>query len=195
MLAATALAFALALWPGPARAQEQPAIRWTHLIADKLLVINKLARWPAPIRTHNALDGIATIIDGDTIAIAGQRLRLYGIDAPETGQTCTRAGRPWRCGTEAGFALANLIGRHWIHCVTRVRDAARPVAAVCYLANHDVNAAMVRAGWALDDRRHPQDGYAAEEAAARQARRGLWSGGFMAPWEWRRRHGGRVSTR
>lgn len=150
------------------------------------IALAALAFWPGAAQ---ALDGIATIIDGDTIAIAGTRIDLYGIDAPESGQMCMRAGRPWRCGAEAGFALANLIGRHWIHCVTRVHDARQPVAAVCYLANRDVNAMMVGAGWALDDRSHPGDGYAAEEAAARRARRGLWAGDFMAPWEWRRQGG------
>ena len=63
------------------------------------------------------LKGKPRVIDGDTIEIAGERIRLHGIDAPEAKQTCAdKDGKPWACGQEATFALANLIGTHWIAC-------------------------------------------------------------------------------
>lgn len=43
--------------------------------------------------------GLARVIDGDTIVIAGERIRLHGIDAPEMKQTCkTRKGKEQLCG-------------------------------------------------------------------------------------------------
>ncbi len=51
------------------------------------------------------ITGPARIIDGDTIDIAGERIRLHGIDAPESGQTCVADGVTWPCGQSATAAL------------------------------------------------------------------------------------------
>ena len=60
--------------------------------------------------------GKASVIDGDTIEIHGQRIRLHGIDAPESGQSCVADGERWRCGQKAAFALADFIGRSPVRC-------------------------------------------------------------------------------
>ena len=49
--------------------------------------------------------GPARVIDGDTIDVAGVRVRLHGIDAPERAQTCRADGRAWPCGRQAARAL------------------------------------------------------------------------------------------
>src|SRR5262245_8296080 len=59
----------------------------------------------APVNAQTPITGIASVIDGDTIEIHGQRIRLFGIDAPESGQLCVRpTGERWRCGQQASFA-------------------------------------------------------------------------------------------
>jgi endonuclease YncB( thermonuclease family) len=60
----------------------------------------------------NAQDlvGRASVIDGDTIEIHGQRIRLHGIDAPESRQLCEKNGQEYRCGQQASLALADMVG-------------------------------------------------------------------------------------
>ncbi|MEE8350803.1 MAG: thermonuclease family protein, partial [Rhodospirillales bacterium] len=129
--------------------------------------------------------GKPRVIDGDTIAIAGERIRLHGIDAPEAKQTCQdKDGKEWRCGQDATFALANLIGNHWITCKGDKRDRYRRLIAICYAGPFDLNAKMVRQGWALAYRRYSMD-YVGDEKVAKVSRKGLWRGEFVPPWEWR----------
>ncbi len=53
--------------------------------------------------------GPARVIDGDTIEVAGERIRLHGIDAPESGQSCRRFGVAWQCGAEASQLRSALV--------------------------------------------------------------------------------------
>ncbi len=60
--------------------------------------------------------GVASVIDGDTIEVHGQRIRFHGIDAPESRQLCRLDGKPWQCGKDAANALAEKIGRRPVTC-------------------------------------------------------------------------------
>jgi len=139
--------------------------------------------------------GVATVRDGDTVEIHGQPIRLFGIDAPEGQQVCHREGRDWRCGQAAANALAAHIARRPLTCQRRDTDRyGRPVA-VCFVAGEDIGAWLVREGWALAYRRYSTD-YVRDETAAKVARRGVWSGTFTPPWEWRAEHrSGAATTR
>jgi len=131
--------------------------------------------------------GPAQAVDGDTLVVAGARLRLIAIDAPERGQNCRdAAGRDYACGEAAARELAALIAGDDVACSGRRRDRFRRPLVVCFRGERDLNAEMVRAGWAVAylDRR-----YQLQEAEARAARRGLWHGSFQRPEEWRRAHG------
>jgi len=132
------------------------------------------------------LAGRATVIEGDVIEIHGQRIQLFGIDAPEAGQHCEAAdGRAYRCGQEAARALAAHIGQQTVACEPRDTDRYGRIAAVCRLGGEDLNAWLVSQGWALAYR-HSSTDYVREETAARAAKRGLWRGRFVSPWVWRR---------
>lgn len=130
------------------------------------------------------LIGRATVIDGDTIEIRGQRVRLWGVDAPESAQVCTRDGKPWHCGRDAASALGNWLGVRTAECQERTRDQYHRIVALCRVGGADVSAWLVESGWAMAFRRHSGD-YVANEDRARSARRGVWGGQFQAPWEWR----------
>ncbi len=130
------------------------------------------------------ITGIASVTDGDTLEIRGTRIRLHGIDAPESSQRCTRpSGQEWRCGQQA--ALSDRIGRRSVSCVERDIDRYGRTIAVCSQDGVDLNSGMVQEGWAVAYRQYSRD-YVREEAEARRAGRNIWSGSFVMPWDWRR---------
>jgi len=141
---------------------------------------------PACAQDH--IVGVASVIDGDTIEIHGQRIRLFGIDAPESSQPCLRpTGERWRCGQQASFALADRIGRVPVSCQPRDLDRYGRVVAVCFKGNEDLNRWMVANGWAVAFRRYSLD-YVPDEAAARRSQVNIWFGNFDMPWDWRAQH-------
>jgi endonuclease YncB( thermonuclease family) len=134
------------------------------------------------------ITGRPSIIDGDTIEISGERIRLHGIDAPESKQTCQRDGKTWACGKDATFALAAMIERHWVECVGRDRDRYGRIIAICTMGGPNgvnLNQQMVADGWAMAYREYSMD-YVNAENAASASKRNLWQSEFHPPWEWRR---------
>lgn len=130
------------------------------------------------------LAGYARVVDGDSVYIGSVEVRLYGVDAPEGPQTCTADGLRWPCGRQAAQALRAKIDGRVVTCDERDRDSYGRVVAVCHHDGADVNAWLVRNGWAMAYRRHTPI-YSDAEAAAESARRGIWRGDFVAPWDWR----------
>jgi endonuclease YncB( thermonuclease family) len=137
------------------------------------------------------LSGQASVIDGDTIEIHGQRIRFFGIDAPESHQTCEAEQQTYRCGQQAALALADRVGHQTVSCEQHDVDSYGRIVAVCRAGGEDLNAWMVSQGWALAYR-HYSTAYVSDEDAARLAHRGIWRDTFTAPWDWRR--GERAST-
>ena len=129
--------------------------------------------------------GQASVIDGDTLEIHGQRIRLNGIDAPESRQPCERPdGSDYRCGQLAAFALTDWIGRSTVICAPTGRDRYRRVLATCFAREQDIGQWMVRQGHALAFRRYSTI-YVSDEDDSRRSSRGMWQGRFVTPWDWR----------
>ena len=130
--------------------------------------------------------GPARVIDGDTIEVAGERIRLHGIDAPESKQTCNWPGKTIPCGRLATLALMDLTAGAEVTCKTREKDRYGRWVAVCYDPDgFDLGRNMVHTGWALAYRQYSTD-YVVTEDKAREAKRGMWKGEFVPPWEWRK---------
>ena len=126
------------------------------------------------------------VTDGDTVKIDGHRIRLHGIDAPEMDQTCKNSkGSSYRCGWESKTALLKKVGLSQISCERKGIDRYKRIIAVCFLNNLDLNAWLVQEGLAVAYRRYSTD-YVDHEIDAQNEKRGLWSGNFVKPENWRR---------
>lgn len=138
--------------------------------------------------TRDGTGRVVAVTDGDTLVVdtatGRHRVRLLGVDAPETGQ---------RFGPAARDALAGLVlGRSVTLRVVGTDRYGRNVGLV-ERDGTEVNLAMVQDGWAWHDERLARRGELREaEAAARQAGRGLWADRSpVPPWVWRRERRGR----
>jgi endonuclease YncB( thermonuclease family) len=129
------------------------------------------------------ITGAAEAVDGDSIRLNGENLRLQGIDAPELFQTCRVSGRETACGRESLAALRKLLNSGLSTCIGHERDRYGRLLVTCRIRGINVNARMVVDGHAV-----AFGSYEAEEADAKAAYRGLWAGEFERPRDWRVRH-------
>ncbi|MBT9373099.1 thermonuclease family protein [Rhizobium sp. CSW-27] len=144
------------------------------------------ARW-GDEAADAAFHGPFLAVDGDTLADAGQRLRLAGIDAPEIGQSCERPdGGAWPCGRAARARLSALLAEAAPECRGLAVDRYGRPLVTCVIRGDSLNARLVREGLALAT---GSPSYHAQQAAAKAERRGLWGGRFEMPHEVRRRAG------
>jgi endonuclease YncB( thermonuclease family) len=162
-----------------------------HTRLASALALARLSLPPAGA-APGGIQGRALVVDGDTLEVAGTRVRLAGIDAPELDQLCSTGGdvraagsTTYRCGEEAAAALAGRIAGDPVICEPQAAADPTVLVAVCELNGEDLGAWMVRDGWA---RAYPASGsaYAAMEKPAQSALVGIWRGDFLNPWDWRR---------
>ena len=92
------------------------------------------------------ISGTALIVDGDTIAISGMKVRLSGIDTPERKQTCRKAGVAWKCGYEATEILREWTHTKEVRCIGDEKDRYGRLIADCFVDGYNVNARLVYEG-------------------------------------------------
>jgi endonuclease YncB( thermonuclease family) len=133
----------------------------------------------------------ATVRDGGNIQLAGVAYRLDGIDAPELDQMCIdEHADPWACGVEARDRLIRLIGGREVRCEdlgTGTGYKKRHIG-MCNVDGEDtsLNQLLVREGFALNFEPYARGRFKQDESGAKDNRRGLWKGCFVAPAEFRR---------
>lgn len=127
--------------------------------------------------------GIGRSIDGDSLMVGEREVRLFGIDAPEFNQTCTRVGAAWPCGSTAADQLSKLVTGKLVSCVSMGADKYGRTLARCTAGFSDLNRAMVASGYALAFFRRYSMDYISAEQSAKASKRGIWSGEFQLPSE------------
>ena len=135
---------------------------------------------PVETRTSTRL----RVVDGDTLRIDSEYVRLHGIDAPEKRQPCSKGGTEFPCGIAATEYLASLVENKEVTCSARDIDRFGRTVGVCTVDGKDLGRLMVRHGWALAYRKYASD-YINDEATARDRGLGMWATEFVSPWEWR----------
>lgn len=155
-----------------------------------------LLAWPFCTRAGESpvLDGaVVGVTDGDTVDVrldSGMvRIRLHAVDAPERGQPHGQAAKE---------ALSQLVFGMAVQVEPFEQDRYDRLVARLWIGDLDVNASMIKQGYAWVYRTYADDpAYCAYEKSARDLQRGLWSAQdqVVAPWEWRRRKslGGRFT--
>ena len=127
--------------------------------------------------TH-VIQGDIRIIDADTVKIGQEKIRLLGIDAPETAQTCTCGGEKVECGKRATVALKDFVGTDKIYCRGDKRDRYGRTIGECFIrrngAEISLNQWLVSNGYAVAYTQYSKK-FANDEALAQTEKRGFWA--------------------
>lgn len=124
-----------------------------------------------------------TVVDGDTIKFNGTTYRLWGIDAPESHQSCADG---WAAGRMATDYLVGLMHDRRITCEAKGKDRYGRTIGLCKGEEQDIGAAMVSAGMAWAFVRYSHD-YVAQELEAKGHNFGIHAHGCEPAWEYRAR--------
>jgi endonuclease YncB( thermonuclease family) len=134
----------------------------------------------------NDLVGQASVVDGDTLEVHGTRIRLWGVDAPESSQLCRGAdSNLYRCGAKAANDLDSFIARRPVNCTPVAEDQYGRTVATCSVAGADIGEWLVRNGLALDWPQYSKGKYASAQRDADRSGRGMWAGSYVEPWLFR----------
>lgn len=131
----------------------QPEIAKIMISAFASAVILATSAGPAYANVPSVIAGKPRVVDGDTLVIDSQRIRLYGVDAPESAQQCLDPqGKSYPCGLVSKDKLAALIGSSPVSCAVRNQDQYGRNVAVCSLAGLDLNKWLTENGYAVSYR-------------------------------------------
>ncbi|WP_247957805.1 thermonuclease family protein [Ensifer sesbaniae] len=154
-------------------------MKWVMVVLAELMSV-------CPAFAEEAIVGRASVIDGDTIEIAGERIRLQGVDAPESWQVCEDGdGLRYRCGREAAMMLDRFLqASRPTRCEFVERDRYQRFVGVCIRADGvEANRWLVERGLAVDWARYSGGAYADAQGKARAQALGIWRGAFQLPCE------------
>lgn len=125
------------------------------------------------------------VVDGDVLSLGNLRIRLVGIEAPETAQRCKTAdGGYWECSAEAEDRARHVMhSAERVECFSNEQDSYGYHLATCKADGRDIGAVLVGEGlaWPKPD----QGYYQAELALAQAGQTGIWQAETLPPWEWR----------
>lgn len=149
-------------------------------------IYTAMRSYDEPVSVAADVQGVASVHDGDTFTVAGIKIRLFGVDAPEMAQTCQMPdGSDWACGRWSRDEVRRILAGVDLRCVKQDRDKYGRMVARCYLQDQDLAEQLVREGIVFSYAQYSHD-YLAVEKTAKAARIGLWQATTTPPAEYRR---------
>jgi endonuclease YncB( thermonuclease family) len=143
-----------------------------------------LFRLVSPVAAAD-LCGTVTVVDGDTIDVGDERVRLLDVDAPELAQTCEGPKEIRPCGRLAAEALQSRVEHQGVCCIRSGKDEYGRTLARCSVNGEDLSTWLVLNGWGMAFVRYSRL-LVTEEAEARRRHVGIWAATHVeAPWEYR----------
>ena len=142
------------------------------------------------------IEGLAIVTDGDTVKISNQKIRLFGIDAPEMKQKCKKPfisisfltlNKEYDCGVVSTNKLKKKIFNKEISCVVTNKDRYGRFIGECFYKNMNINSWMVENGYALAYLKYSKK-FQNQELNAKKNKLGIWQGPFEKPWDWRKKN-------
>ena len=142
------------------------------------------------------IEGVPSVTDGDTIKINGNKIRLFGIDAPEVKQSCKKPYisfsfyslyKKYNCGVISTEKLRDKISNKKISCLISNKDRYGRFIGECFYKKLNLNSWMVKNGYAVAYLKYSKK-FVAQENQAKKNKLGIWQGPFINPWEWRKKN-------
>jgi endonuclease YncB( thermonuclease family) len=140
--------------------------------------------WLEDLSFKDEISGRPRVVDGDSLELNGEKIRLIGIDAPELQQKCEKNGQSWGCGRASTSALRKMISSQKVDCKGTEFDRHQRLLATCFVNELNLNKNMIMKGWAVSY----GSAYKAEERQAKREKTGIWQGTFDWPSDWRRKN-------
>ncbi len=105
----------------------------------------------------NILKGPARVVDGDTLEIKKEKVRLFGIAAPEKNTLIGKRSKEF---------LEDFLKNKEVKCILKSKDKYNRWVGICYLDNLDISSYMVENGFARDCPKFSKRKYKLEEENA-----------------------------
>ena len=140
------------------------------------------------IKSGQSFSGKTRVIDGDSIVVANNRVRLLGIDAPEHSQNClNQKNQEYPCGKISGEFLSNLVGDKEVICFYKHKDIYNRFLGNCFIQDLSINEEILKNGMAVIYSFTSSDKKMNDlELFAKEHRLGIWQGSFQLPKEYRK---------
>jgi len=137
---------------------------------------------------ENKFCGKSFVIDGDSIRVDENEVRLLEIDAPEYKQTCFDANnQEYSCGKISKSFLINFINKKDVCCFYNKKDRYDRFLGKCFIAEKSINEEILKNGMAIIyDIKSVDERIIKIEEEARKNKRGIWVGAFQIPKEYRK---------
>ena len=165
---------------------DRPPAAMRHFTGRLIFVLGASMALIGPA-VAETIAGQASVIDGDTLEIRGERIRLLDVDAPESKQTCVRPdGTEWRCGQQVALKLSGWIGERVVRCDVDRKDPSGQWLGHCQAGGEDIARWLVSRGWAVPYRACKCEAVREASSLAEAIDAGIWSGSFEMPWDWRK---------